>query len=100
MSILVKYGKRGDIVKEINSFKTIDTHTMGEPTRIITEGLPFIPGNNMMDKKDYLAEHFDYIRTMAMHEPRGHGDMFGAILMEPTKKKADIGVMFMDIGGY
>jgi len=100
MSILQKYEKGGDIVEGMNSFKTIDTHTMGEPTRIITEGLPFIPGNNMMDKKNYLVEHFDYIRTMTMHEPRGHGDMFGAILMEPTKKEADIGVIFMDSGGY
>ena len=87
-------------MEKLNSFKTIDTHTMGEPTRIITEGLPYIPGNNMMDKKNYLAEHFDYIRTMTMHEPRGHRDMFGAILMKPIQKEADIGVIFMDSGGY
>lgn len=87
-------------MEEISSLKTVDTHTMGEPTRIIIEGLPFIPGNNMMDKKNYLVKHFDYIRTMAMHEPRGHKDMFGAVLMKPTKKEADIGVIFMDSGGY
>lgn len=87
-------------MEEINSLKTIDTHTMGEPTRIIIEGLPSIPGNNMMDKKNYLVKHFDYVRTMAMHEPRGHKDMFGAVLIKPTKKEADIGVIFMDSGGY
>lgn len=100
MNILQKYKGRGDNVEEINSFKTIDTHTMGEPTRIIIEGLPSISGNSMMDKKNYLVKHLDYIRTMAMHEPRGHKDMFGAVLMNPTKKEADIGVIFMDSGGY
>ena len=78
----------------------VDTHTMGEPTRIIVDGLPPIVGDTMMEKKKYLEENFDYIRTMAMHEPRGHKDMFGAIITKPTHKEAQMGVIFMDGGGY
>lgn len=78
----------------------IDTHTMGEPTRIIVDGVPPILGDTMMERKKYLEKHLDHIRTMAMHEPRGHRDMFGAILMEPFHKDAQIGVIFMDSGGY
>lgn len=84
----------------VKSIDVIDTHTMGEPTRIIVGGLPVIPGNNMPDKKKYLEENLDHIRTMVMHEPRGHKDMFGAIITQPTCSEADIGVIFMDGGGY
>ncbi|MCF6460794.1 proline racemase family protein [Clostridium sp. Cult3] len=78
----------------------IDTHTMGEPTRIIVDGVPPILGDTMMERKKYLEENLDHIRTMAMHEPRGHRDMFGAIIMEPFHEKAQMGVIFMDSGGY
>ena len=78
----------------------VDTHTMGEPTRVIVDGLPPIKGNTMMAKKKYLEENLDYIRTMVMHEPRGHRDMFGAIITEPAHEEAQMGVIFMDGGGY
>ncbi|MCL2170258.1 MAG: proline racemase family protein [Defluviitaleaceae bacterium] len=78
---------------------TIDTHTMGEPTRIVT-GVPRLRGDTMVEKKQFLIEHMDYVRTMLMHEPRGHRDMFGAIIAQPTTLGADLGVIFMDGGGY
>ena len=78
----------------------VDSHTMGEPTRIIISGLPNILGDSMQEKKAYLESKLDYIRTVAMHEPRGHNDMFGAIITAPTKKEADLGIIFMDGGGY
>jgi proline racemase/trans-L-3-hydroxyproline dehydratase len=79
---------------------TVDTHTMGEPTRVVTSGMAHIPGNQMIDKKNWLSEHQDHIRQMLMLEPRGHQDMFGAILTEPVTDGADTGVIFMDSGGY
>ncbi|MCL6269249.1 proline racemase family protein [Sansalvadorimonas sp. 2012CJ34-2] len=78
----------------------IDSHTMGEPTRIITSGVPKIPGDTMAEKKSYLEENMDHVRTMAMHEPRGHADMFGSIITTPVSKEADLGIIFMDGGGY
>jgi proline racemase/trans-L-3-hydroxyproline dehydratase len=79
---------------------TVDTHTMGEPTRVVTAGIAHIPGKQMIDKKHWLSENKDHIRRMLMLEPRGHQDMFGAILTEPVTDKADAGVIFMDSGGY
>ncbi|MFX3616538.1 MAG: proline racemase family protein [Sporolactobacillus sp.] len=81
-------------------FFAIDTHTMGEPTRVILNGFPLIPGTSMMEKKIYLQKNFDYIRQTLVNEPRGHRDMFGAVILAPTCPGADIGVIFMDGGGY
>lgn len=82
------------------SLHAIDSHTMGEPTRIITSGIPKVPGKSMAEKKEYLENKLDYIRTAVMNEPRGHNDMFGSILMEPVSDEADFGIVFMDGGGY
>ncbi|MDU5081824.1 proline racemase [uncultured Tissierella sp.] len=82
------------------SLHAIDSHTMGEPNRTIIGGLPTIPGKTMAEKKEYLENHLDYIRTAVMHEPRGHNDMFGSIITAPTLPEADLGIIFMDGGGY
>jgi len=78
----------------------IDSHTMGEATRVVIGGIGPIPGPTVAEKKKYLAENIDNIRTMLMHEPRGHRDMFGAILLEPTDKRADLGIVFMNSRSY
>jgi proline racemase len=83
-----------------NSITTVDTHTMGEPTRVVTSGIAHIPGKQMADKKNWLSENLDHIRRMLMLEPRGHQDMFGAVLTEPVSDTACAGVIFMDSGGY
>jgi proline racemase/trans-L-3-hydroxyproline dehydratase len=54
----------------------------------------------MAAKKHAMAEQFDHFRTVLMHEPRGHRDMFGAIVTPPTTPQAHYGVLFMDNGGY
>lgn len=79
---------------------TVDSHTAGEPTRIVTGGVPHIPGVTMRAKKTWLQENLDHLRKTLMWEPRGHQDMFGAILTSPTSVDADVGVIFMDNDGY
>ena len=79
--------------------KTIDSHTMGESTRIIYDGFPYLPGETMMEKKKYLIKNYDFLRSALMLEPRGHRDMFGALLTQPVHEEADFGVIFMDSGG-
>ncbi len=79
---------------------TIDTHTAGEPTRVVTGGIPHIPGTTMMEKKVWMANNEDDLRKMLMLEPRGHQDMFGAILTAPVSEDADMGIIYMDGGGY
>ncbi|SFH02304.1 proline racemase [Desulfotomaculum arcticum] len=78
----------------------VDSHTAGEPTRVIVGGIPYIPGHTITEKKIYLEQNLDYIRTALMHEPRGHSDMFGSILTAPGDPRADMGIIFMDTGGY
>ncbi|HDH86859.1 MAG TPA: proline racemase [Desulfobacteraceae bacterium] len=78
----------------------VDSHTAGEPTRVVTGGIPHIPGNDMQEKKKWMSTNLDFVRKMLMWEPRGHRDMFGAIITEPASDDADSGVIFMDSGGY
>jgi proline racemase len=79
---------------------TVDSHTMGEPTRIVTGGAPRIIGKSMMEKKIYMESNLDWLRKLLMNEPRGHKDMFGAILTEPCNDNCDLGIIFMDSKGY
>lgn len=78
----------------------IDSHTMGEPTRIVVGGIPVIQGKTMIEKKEYLERKMDYLRTSMILEPRGHNNMFGAVLTGSTLEEADFGIIFMDSGGY
>jgi proline racemase len=82
------------------SIIAVDSHTMGEPTRVVTGGIPNIPGNSMPEKKDFLEKNMDHLRRAIMLEPRGHDDMFGSIITAPTVPEADLGIIFMDSGGY
>lgn len=79
---------------------TLDTHTAGEPLRIITSGIPNIPGNNILEKRRYVQENLDYLRKILMWEPRGHADMYGCIITPPVSPEADFGVIFMHNDGY
>ncbi|SDP45180.1 proline racemase family protein, partial [Desulforhopalus singaporensis] len=83
-----------------NSFTSIDTHTGGEPTRTITGGIPYIPGDSIAEKMLYLKKNMDWIRTSLMFEPRGHSVMSGVILTEPKHPEADVGAIFIETGGY
>src|SRR5215475_12256822 len=59
---------------------TIDMHTGGEPLRVVVAGLPTIEGRTVLEKRRYFREHYDYLRTGLMWEPRGHADMYGAVI--------------------
>lgn len=83
-----------------NHIFTVDSHVMGEPLRIVTGGIPFLKGNSITEKRTFFAEHFDHFRSALILEPRGHDNMFGAILCEPVNQLADIGIFFMHSDGY
>ncbi|RSN67232.1 proline racemase [Candidatus Korarchaeum cryptofilum] len=78
---------------------TVDMHTEGEPTRVIVSGIPTLHGRNIAEKRDYFIENFDRIRRALILEPRGHRDMFGAILQPSTREDCEFGVIFIDSGG-
>ena len=80
--------------------KTIDAHTEGEPLRIVISGIPFLKGKTVLEKRNHMMKKFDHVRKAIMLEPRGHADMYGAIIVEPDKKNSDFGVIFMHNEGY
>ena len=80
--------------------RTIDAHTAGEPLRLIVEGFPSIEGTTMLEKREWVKANHDHLRRALMLEPRGHADMYGALLTEPERSTSDAGVLFMHNEGY
>lgn len=82
------------------TYTTIDAHTVGEPLRIVTAGIPRLPGHTILEKRRWVKENLDNVRKALLWEPRGHADMYGAYLTEPVTPEADLGVIFMHNEGY
>ncbi|KAJ8507919.1 hypothetical protein ONZ45_g9762 [Pleurotus djamor] len=85
--------------------KVVDMHTSGEPTRIIISGYPALQGRTLLEKRAYArTPSWDGTRKWLMREPRGHAEMYGAILIAETELTqsgdADIGVLFCHNDGY
>jgi trans-L-3-hydroxyproline dehydratase len=80
--------------------EALDMHTGGEPVRIIRGGYPPVDGATILDKRRYVREHLDHLRRFLMFEPRGHADMYGALLVEPSLPEADLAVLFLHNAGY
>lgn len=85
---------------DVTTITTIETHAAGEPLRIITGGIPDLPGESILARRRYMHQHLDYIRRALMWEPRGHYDMYGCVLTPPVREAADIGVLFLHNEGY
>ncbi len=79
---------------------TIDAHTAGEPFRVITGGLPPLPGETILARRRYMQDNLDHLRTALMWEPRGHADMYGGIVTPPVTAGADFGILFLHNEGY
>src|SRR5262249_31855496 len=63
---------------------TIDAHAAGEPLRIVTGGLPELPGATILERRRYMQKHLDHVRRALMWEPRGHYNMYGCIVTPPV----------------
>jgi len=79
---------------------SIDSHTAGEPTRLIVGGFDPIPGVTMKDKRRYIMDNLDQMRLQLTREPRGHRGIFAAIVTDPVTDGADFGLVFMDPRRY
>ena len=79
---------------------SLDMHTGGEPLRIITSGFPVLEGKTILEKRQFCLTHYDHLRTALMFEPRGHADMYGALITEPERPLSDFGVLFLHNEGY
>jgi 4-hydroxyproline epimerase len=80
-------------------FKCIDGHTAGNPVRVVAEGGPELSGNSMKEKRLHFLKEFDWIRKGLMFEPRGHDQMSGSILYEPSDPENDLGILFIETSG-
>jgi proline racemase len=84
----------------IHVLRTIDSHTAGEPLRLVTDGMPSPEGATMLEKRAWAQKRLDHLRRAIMLEPRGHADMYGALLTEPVHPDSQAGVLFMHNEGW
>jgi proline racemase len=84
------------------AIECVDYHTAGEPFRIVTAGVPEIPGDSVRDRRERAsrATDVDFVRRLLCHEPRGHADMYGCFLVPPDDEEAQLGVLFWHKDGY
>jgi proline racemase len=82
------------------TLQTIDLHCAGEPLRLVRSGFPEVPVAPILERRRWVRDHADHARRALMYEPRGHRDMYGAVLMSPHRPDADIAVLFMHNEGY
>src|SRR5687768_2120130 len=80
--------------------QTIEAHTAGEPLRLIVSGFPSVKGNTVLEQREYVRKKFDHLRRAVMLEPRGHADMYGALLTPPEHPGSHAGVLFMHNEGF
>ena len=83
-----------------HAFAAIDSHTAGEPTRIVTGGLPKIIGASMAEKRACQQKEHDWLRRALVLEPRGHDAIVIALLLPPCDPQAHLGVVFANDVGY
>lgn len=82
------------------TLEAIDLHCAGEPLRLITGGFPSVPHAPILERRRWVHDNADHVRRALMYEPRGHRDMYGAVLLPPYRDDADFAVLFMHNEGY
>lgn len=82
------------------SITVVDSHTEGEPTRVVIEGWPPPRGTTMSERSEDLRRRFDALRRAVVCEPRGHDALVGALLTPPVVPGSAVGVIFFNNVGY
>jgi proline racemase len=76
--------------------KVIDSHTGGEPTRVVIDGMPDLGGGSIAARRERFVKEFDRYRAACINEPRGSDVIVGALLVEPEDKTCTAGVIFFN----
>jgi 4-hydroxyproline epimerase len=87
-------------LKNTKSVHVIDSHTGGEPTRVVLEGGPSLGDSSLTDRVSTFKTQYDHLRSAIVNEPRGSDAMVGALLCEPADKTCTTGVIFFNNVGY
>jgi len=80
--------------------RVIDSHTEGEPTRVVVNGGPELGSGSMQERIARFAAEYDHVRRSLILEPRGADALVGALLVEPTRDDYAAGVLFFNNTGY
>ena len=78
----------------------IDSHTAGEPTRVVVSGGPELGGGSVAERLKVFREQHDRFRSAIVNEPRGSEVIVGALLVEPADRACAAGVIFFNNVGY
>ena len=84
----------------IKRVRVVDSHTAGEPTRVVIEGGPDLGRGSVAQRLARLRTEFDYFRSGIVNEPRGSDVVVGALLCEPGDATCAAGVIFFNNVGY
>jgi 4-hydroxyproline epimerase len=84
----------------VSTIRVIDSHTAGEPTRLVLEGGPDLGNGPLQERVQRFREHFDEYRSAIANEPRGSDPLVGALLVKPHRADCQIGVIFFNNVGY
>lgn len=88
------------MAQNIQSIRVLDSHTGGEPTRLVLEGFPDLGTGTMAERLEILKNSYDQYRQAVILEPRGNDVLVGALLCQPQDPKATAGVIFFNNKGY
>ena len=84
----------------IQKIRVIDSHTAGEPTRVVIDGFPNLGNGTIAERLEVFRLNFDHLRNAIVNEPRGHSAIVGALLCEPVDKTCDASVIFFNNVGF
>src|ERR1700761_9564235 len=93
-------GPPGPARRTERPMRVIDSHTEGEPTRVIVDGGPPLGDGPLVERRARFEAEFDHFRRFAVNEPRGHDAIVGALLCEPHDPSCAAGVIFFNNVGY
>lgn len=91
---------KSNVANIIQKIRVIDSHTGGEPTRVVVEGFPDLGNGSIAEKLEIFKNRFDNLRSAIVKEPRGHDAIVGALLCEPSDETCIAGVIFFNNVGY
>lgn len=80
--------------------QTVEVHAEGEPGRVVTSGLPPIPGASVFEKMQWMQKNADHIRKLLLKEPRGYPGLCANIIVPPCDPRADAGFIIMEQTEY
>jgi 4-hydroxyproline epimerase len=86
--------------RKITRVKVIDSHTGGEPTRVVVSGGPDLGQGPLAERLERFKNEYDHFRSAVVNEPRGNDAVVGALLCEPTDSTCAAGVIFFNNVGY